>query len=1247
MGTLGLVIVGAWTSGLRAGPAAYDKATRGFRFSYTFADLPSGQIGSVVGAASRRATPEQEQNVRRFVDQVSELLVAVTEGRAKIAQLDYVDDIKDADLVVSLSGQPRSAGWATRGAIEGRPGQIALYYNTLVPEVRQDVVFTVVHEVMHYVFGLADEYDQAQFPGGCPRSTGPGCLMDNYLSGARGFIGRLCGRGINHNSQPGQPESCQEIVDRFFTQRGVSKEAVLATSPTEAAKKTVIATAVAQVRAEAKKEPAKASPTRLRRFAGDLLQDLIARFNQGNSDKLIFTRDQLAEATRLIADVGASLTAQRPAGLDPTVFERLRTEAQRLAGSDKIRGRNSEVLRVSAIRTGLRDFLEALRKQMPVGLGPEELPAAEERTLLEGLAREAAQDPDERVLGELVRRSTAELELNRLIADYVVVALDQLNAPGIKGRLDQLAELDRKLQGFGIPGRTSTGFGMRRSRFITPDPYLDPRGVEPPENRTLVVTQGGVFPYRDVRDRGFGAFSGLISRGQIELDQPEFRPQFAGSLALDLPIDSSRLSPFDTRGAELLRAAETRRNRTLQGYLNQLLNELERNRLENIAVLLPPGGLPPGLGQSLEVLRAKLGAGSDVRLDLVLVGPQQIDARLRDLAFRSRGSVLTVADIDEVATIAQRLRDEQTSGAWVIIPHQGTIPADVKPVTSSELAIRRKWAHDLGEKVVRDLKAADVRLQGVDPLGAARTEVSRQQIDRARQVSRTLRNAVDRLQGLTWPEPPQEAIGGRAYRQAVSERNRALTAQVAEGRAALATARQLIRLALREEVNADDETRPVYELATDLVRGESLGPDLTRVDSLFRAYEKVLEASLLAAQDQVPIYQRIDRARAQLERARLDDAAIGQTSGVIDRIAAGSAGGPTRLVRLARFYAEGHADFELALGLSRPLPRPRGLEDFQEPAIELYDDTGVRVDSEAKLRFSEDASTDTLLVWRAEAPGQLSEGWYNPFLRIDRRAYAELDGSLALAGEPRPTPELARNEINYTFSVGSNRKNVQLITNVVEGPDDADRGTLHPGERNAVIEVQVSAGSSVLGARVEGFYQRITAGAKAIETRRFELLDEGQLVRPALGDQPEIRDRARADGVYTGSIVISDVTEPTEFRVFVRGETTPASTFIALDDPNRGVSPQGPGVAAVPTPAATTTPPAPAGAGTPVDRDEADARGAIEASARVGAAATTTTGRSDAEINAARAARDQSAAEGTVPKFLRATSIHFHVEGVR
>ena len=47
-----------------------------------------------------------------------------------------------------------------------------------------------------------------------------------------------------------------------------------------------------------------------------------------------------------------------------------------------------------------------------------------------------------------------------------------------------------------------------------------------------------------------------------------------------------------------------------------------------------------------------------------------------------------MSDLDEIGAIAQRLKNEQGSGSWIIIPQQGTIPVDaklpVKPTLSKE-----------------------------------------------------------------------------------------------------------------------------------------------------------------------------------------------------------------------------------------------------------------------------------------------------------------------------------------------------------------------------------------------------------------------------------------------------------------------------------------------------------------------------------------------------------------------------------
>lgn len=177
---------------LWAGPARYDPENRSIRMTYTYAALAEGLAGEAAIGAPQQPTTDQDAKVRTVVLKVSNALSKVTAGRLKISSLESVPDVKSADIVISLTGKPDRGGWAMVGAIEGRPGQIGLYYQTLAAEWEQDYVLTAAHEVCHYIFGFVDEYN---FPAGCPQANpgGPGCLMDNYLSlGTRhGWYGRL------------------------------------------------------------------------------------------------------------------------------------------------------------------------------------------------------------------------------------------------------------------------------------------------------------------------------------------------------------------------------------------------------------------------------------------------------------------------------------------------------------------------------------------------------------------------------------------------------------------------------------------------------------------------------------------------------------------------------------------------------------------------------------------------------------------------------------------------------------------------------------------------------------------------------------------------------------------------------------------------------------------------------------------------------------------------------------------------
>jgi len=309
-----LLIEGLLSTSAIAGPATYDPETKSFRFRYTFTNAAGSpqELGAVV-----KPSTEEEAKVNELVSAVSQILFQATEGRAKIGRLDYVDNVKDADLVVSLSPRPASSGVSNLQAIEGNPGHLVLYYQTLLPYIRQDVVNTSVHELGHYVFGLADEYNYGNFPGGCPPDPSlksPGCLMDNYLSSARNWMGRFCRDG-EHNKTATQERSCQSIVDQFFADRGVTDKdpTALAAPGIGSGKETVIASTLGKVRAEMEKKTAASGGSQgsaasgLVGFARKTLASLIKDFNQNNPSKVLLNNTHLSKAVDLIVKASTAL----------------------------------------------------------------------------------------------------------------------------------------------------------------------------------------------------------------------------------------------------------------------------------------------------------------------------------------------------------------------------------------------------------------------------------------------------------------------------------------------------------------------------------------------------------------------------------------------------------------------------------------------------------------------------------------------------------------------------------------------------------------------------------------------------------------------------------------------------------------------------------------------------------------------------------------------------------------------------
>ncbi len=1180
-----------------AGPATYDRDSKSFRLTYTFADLPGAGIGDQVVGAAYKPTPEEEQTVKALTALVSDVLFRATDGRGKVGRLDFVDDIKNADLVISRTGKPASPGWANRGAIDNQPGYVVLYYQSLVPFIKQDVVYTATHELCHYIFNLTDEY-RPNLPIGCPVREGAACLMDNYYSSVRGYMGRFCNEA-EHVKTRAQPISCQQMVDNFFNARQVSKDAgaVLAVSDP---RQGLIETTIGKVKAKNLEAVANKKPLLggLKAFAKTMLTGLVENFNGGSATKAIFTPDQLVKAVDLIVRAGTFIPAARPERLAEVLFTQIKAEATRIGAN--VQNEKSESTRASRIKSHLAKFVGEMLKQKV--FAPADFPKDQQKEVIDRLARDEARSAQDKALDRFVGIGDVNVRMNREIASNIVDVLDELGAPGIAARRAVLRQFDDELKQFSIPGRTAASFGRRRTRFINPDPLDNSK-------YGMVLTQGGVFPYVAIRDRGFQEFSRLIDRERIELVEPRFQPEnlVVGGLPLDVRIER----PFEGAEASVDARVRAQRNISFQALLNDLFDQVQRDRLENVALLVPPGGLPSGVEQSLNVLRGKLPQGADVRLDIVLVGPTSIPTSLRDLSVRSRGSVLTITDLDEVGAIAQRLKNEQTSGSWLIVPQQGTIPQGIAPPSAADLGDQIATAKAIYAGGDTPMEGFADKFKGVrGPLNTAAGDVRkilrenrdgmtqqvRARVDEAVTHLEQMRLLFAKLDGdRAGYEPLIDAARAPVEEKNYPTRNTTYLRDIAAVKVELEATKGLIASAVVLPVSQDqpdqkadeanvaqaDAAQALSAKITNSQLPESFGENLVNLDKLVRRHEKVLSAALVATNDNVPIFQRVDRKDLDTHRRQAESGANPKKPSPIDALTDLS---PTsQRIRLARFYVEENAvgpdaELELLVGLSRPLPAVNIADGL--PVMELYNDAGEPVGA-GNLLPDLATTTSTLLVYRVQRPQGLEERGYTPFLRLSEETVNALQ----------------ENDLNFTFSVGSTRRNLQLLASVVDDMADNTRGTLRTSSREAVVEVHVSAGSAVLGATVKGFCQKIVPGSDPITIESVEFKDEGQVVRAGLDAQAEIRDKAAGDGIYTGKVSLNGVTRASEFRIFIQADTTDGQAhFIALDDPNRGRP-------AHPNPNARADPAHP-----------------------------------DA------AAKSQADAEGPVLKFQRATSVHFRVE---
>ena len=779
------------------------------------------------------------------------------------------------------------------------------------------------------------------------------------------------------------------------------------------------------------------------------------------------------------------------------------------------------------------------------------------------------------------------------MAEDIVRVLDALGEPGTRQRLDFLNHKREELgKQYGIAGRDSTRFGFRRTQFITPDPEVNlVSGGD-----FFVLTQGGVFPYATIRDRSTVQFSRLVDRAKIELVIPASRRE--GDFR---PIAARIEMPFaNIPGEDPTERQATRVD--IQQTLADIVDQLKRDRLENIAILVPPGGLPANLGEQISLIRSRFQSGLNVRLDLVLVGAQSgLATELRDAVVDSQGSVLTVTDIDEIGAIAQRLKNDQSSGSWVIVPQLGNFAIDQTKLLQDPDQRPDQHPDDIDwwynkieecykttedKKNVETMKVANKHMCIFNAIEAARDLIQealnkdtpgvvRQKAENTIVVLGSLAKILGGPSDVPDAEVPGslrvqvtnmiKGLGDDQSPNALSqltEKNARLMFSIGLAKDYLTKVRKSLDEALKtlrtdaasERLNLLAKAiQDKYEDQRDIDKYRSqlndeekaklesvkeVGPDLKNLAKLLRAYERVLEASHVRSKDEnLPIYKRIDRYNVETMRLQFELANVERTTGTVTaaKIIPGKSS-----VRLARFYAEGNAEFELVLGLSQELPRSKD-GTRKHPTLRLVNDFGITTSDSSNLRPDEATSTQSLLVWRVSTP-PLSPDWYTPIVTFEDDVKKQLENE----------------QVNFTFSVGSGRPNVQLITSLVQNADSNSSGTIKKTEGPAVIEVQVSAGSSVLGAHIFGFYQHITKGSEPIEIQMVTFRDDGKDSEGDSSDDkdhfdPKHCDRAANDGIYTAFIPLTGLNKPTEFRVFVQADTTDGkATYIGLDDPNRG-----------------------------------------------------------------------------------------------
>ncbi len=670
-----LVVLGllAWNPRAAAGPGTYDPATRTFNLTYTYAVVPSaGMMGSQLEQLGQvqPATQDQDAKIRAYFAAVSDKLWQASGQRGKIGALNCVNNVKQADIIISPTGKIGRGGYATPGGFEDRQGHLVISYEDLTVSGKDiDAQLTIFHELCHYLFALPDEYRDGEQAGLCPiqNGSGPGCLMDNYwFDGPRhGWYGRFCNG--DHNAQAPLPgtvitgqtpqQTCQQLIDLFFQSH--LKGSAAANPPPDAGASaggagagtsgtsggvqptpddpfTGIFDSLVNATGsflrnliQDSKDAGKTAPSAgsLRSRAEKFLRNQVA-FGRQTATMNSPTPDQIKRGVEIALKTALTSRLSAPQRFSKPFVDQLTQKAREIAAKELGKPGNASLtassLTASAaartratttlqrrIETELTTFARGALGLTDRNLSSDQRAfSPEEKAYIKQVSTDAstqANAEDNSPLGQYIAAAKVHIRISQLIARMSLDTRDELGVPGTDIMRDLLSDYERQLLKYALPGKTYSGFGLRRTVIFAPMP-ADP--------------QDDYFPLQATPSYTYALFRQLIIA--------EIRSLITRERILLVPED---MTPGDPDPAGKVKNLDGKhRMHLVRQQITFLTDQVRRNRFDNIIWINPAGGLPEDLGDELESLRKRMALNPDVRLDIISVDTGSVPERLIDLS---------------------------------------------------------------------------------------------------------------------------------------------------------------------------------------------------------------------------------------------------------------------------------------------------------------------------------------------------------------------------------------------------------------------------------------------------------------------------------------------------------------------------------------------------------------------------------------------------------------------------------------